>query len=158
MNDSTKKLEELFNARDSENEDQQEIVPFENDSDFSQDDIRPKIRARPNIAKSSALMKETLGSFKKTHNSLRIEPNYFGKTTNVEFPLYTLGADELGLNVNEYDLTPEIHKTLSWTGYPGRSMKNDGGILMMNIIKNGLGYTANGDETSELKIVSIDLI
>ena len=57
LHESTQKLGEVF-RRNSQIENQQEIVPVEFDSDNSEDDIRSNIRALPNIAKSSALMRD----------------------------------------------------------------------------------------------------
>ena len=65
------KLEEVFEKTECGNENQQEVVAVEIDSDLSEDSIRFKIRALPNIAKSSVLMKETVGSSVKSCISLR---------------------------------------------------------------------------------------
>ena len=49
---------------------------------------------------------------------------------------------------NVRELFPEIHKALSSTGYPGETVKiNYSDILMMNDIKNDLGYTDIGDKS-----------
>ena len=42
---------------------------------------------------------------------------------------------------NDYELTPEFYKSLSYTGYTGRTLKNENDILMMNNVINDLGYT-----------------
>ena len=52
---------------------------------------------------------------------------------------------------NEYELTPEIKKALSFTGYTGKSVKNESDILMMSNILNDLGYTGIGDRDSKRK-------
>ena len=52
---------------------------------------------------------------------------------------------------NVYDITPEIYKALSYTGYTGKSMKRASDVLMMNIIINDLGYTGVGDKKSNRK-------
>ena len=49
---------------------------------------------------------------------------------------------------NIYDLTPEIYKALSYTGYDGKTMKNENDILMLNNIISDLGYTGIGDHKS----------
>ena len=51
----------------------------------------------------------------------------------------------------DYELTPEIYKALSYTGYTGNTMKNENDILMMDSIINDLGYTGDGDRDSKRK-------
>ena len=51
----------------------------------------------------------------------------------------------------EHELTPELYKALSLTGYPGKSMKKDSDVLLMNGIKNNLGYKSIGDKSSKQK-------
>ena len=46
-------------------------------------------------------------------------------------------------------ITPETHKSLSPTGYTGKTMKKDSDILMMNNIINDIGYT--GDVNKKAK-------
>ena len=55
------------------------------------------------------------------------------------------------INDNVYDLTPEIYKALSYTGYTGKTMKNENDILMMNNIIRDLGYKGIGDGPSNRK-------
>ena len=52
---------------------------------------------------------------------------------------------------NIYDLTPEIYKALSYTGYTGNIMKNKADIIMLNNIENDLGCTGPGDYPSKRK-------
>ena len=53
---------------------------------------------------------------------------------------------------NDYELTPEFYKALSYTGYIGENLKNENDILMLyNIIKD-IGYTGIGDIKSKRKI------
>ena len=52
---------------------------------------------------------------------------------------------------NDYELTPEKYKTLSSTGYTGKSMKKESDILLMSINLNDLGYTGIGDRESKTK-------
>ena len=50
---------------------------------------------------------------------------------------------------NDYELTPEIYKALSDTGYTGKNLKNENDILMLvNIIKD-LGSTGIGEYPSK---------
>ena len=81
-------------------------------------------------------------------NSLRIESSPSGALI-LGVPIYTLGGDELRIRDNDYELTPEIYKALSYTGHIGETMKNESDILMMNNIINDLGYTGIGDGDSE---------
>ena len=83
-------------------------------------------------------------------NSLRIKaypsgPTIFGNS------IYTLGGDKLRIRDNDYEVTPEIYKALSFTGYTGKTMKNENDILMMNNIINDFGYTGVGDRPSDRK-------
>ena len=48
-------------------------------------------------------------------------------------------------------MRPEIYKTLSYTGYDGRTMKKENDILMLNNIIRDLGYTGIGDNKSKRK-------
>ena len=70
-------------------------------------------------------------------NSLQIKPS--SGATILGVPIHTLGGDKLRIRDIVYDLTPEIFKALSYTGYTGKSMKRASDILMMNNIKNDLG-------------------
>ena len=53
------------------------------------------------------------------------------------------------MRIRDYDLTQEIYKALSFTGYTGKTKKNENEILMINYILNDLGYTGIGDKDSE---------
>ena len=95
-------------------------------------------------------MAKTLGSLMSCSNSLRIRaspsrPPFLG------VPLYTLGGDKLRIHDFDCDLTPEIYKALSSTGYNGKNMKNESDILMINNIIRDLGYTGIGDRPSARK-------
>ena len=83
-------------------------------------------------------------------NSLKIKSGLFGATI-LGVPIYTLGEDKLRIRDKIYDLTPEIYKALSYTGYTGNTMKNENDILMLNNIINDLGYTGVGDRDSKRK-------
>ena len=52
---------------------------------------------------------------------------------------------------NDYDLTPEIFKALSYTGFTGKTMKNEIDTLMLNKITNDLVYTGVGNRPSNRK-------
>ena len=95
-------------------------------------------------------MSKTLGRLMSSLNSLKINPSPSGATI-LGVPTYTLGGDKLRIREIVYELTPEIYKALSDTGYTGENMKNENDILMMyNIIKD-LGYPGIGDKPSKRK-------
>ena len=48
-------------------------------------------------------------------------------------------------------MIPEIYKALSYTGYTGKTMKNENDISMLNNIIGDLDYTGIGDYTSKRK-------
>ena len=53
------------------------------------------------------------------------------------------------------ELTPEIYKALSDTGYSGKTMRNESDILMMNNIIRDLGYNGDDDRNSKRKMFFI---
>ena len=83
-------------------------------------------------------------------NSLRIKASPSGPTI-LGVPIYTLGGDKLRIRDKDFELTPEIHKTLSYIGYTGKTMKIESDILMLNNIVKDLGYTGVGDRDSKRK-------
>ena len=85
-------------------------------------------------------------------NSLKIKPSPSGATI-LGVSIYTLGGDKLRIRDNVYDLTPEIYKALSDTGYTGKILKNENDILMMQKIINDLGYTGVGDKPTNRKTI-----
>ena len=96
-------------------------------------------------------MTKTLSSRTSSSNSLNIKSSPSGATF-LSVPIYTtLGGDKLSISDNDYQLTPEIYKALSYTGYIGKTMKNENDILMMNNIINDLGNTGIGDRDSKRK-------
>ena len=95
-------------------------------------------------------MTKTLGRLMSSLNSLKTIASPSGPTI-LGVPIYTLGGDRIQIKDNIYDLTPEIYKALSDTGYTGKTMKNESDILMMNNIINDLGYTGFGDRDSKRK-------
>ena len=83
-------------------------------------------------------------------NSLKIKSTPSGATI-LGVPINTLGGDRVQIKDNIYDLTPEIYKALSYTGYEGKNLKNENDILMLYNIRNDLGYTGIGDNKSKRK-------
>ena len=83
-------------------------------------------------------------------NSLKIKPSPSGATF-LGVPIYTLDGDKLRIRDNDYELTPEIHEALSYTGYTGESKKKASDILMMNNIIRDLSYAGDGDKPSKRK-------
>ena len=94
-------------------------------------------------------MTETLGALMISKNSLKLIPDDSGRATILGVPINTLGGDRIQIKEVIYDLTPEIYKVLSDTGYTGKNMKIENDILMINNIIRDLGYT--GDVDRELK-------
>ena len=95
-------------------------------------------------------MTKTLGRLMSSSNSLKIKPSPPGATI-LGVTINTLGGDRIQIKDNTYDLTPEIYKVLSYTGYTGNTMKNENDILMMYNIINNLGYTGVGDNLQNEK-------
>ena len=132
----------------TENGDNQEIVPVEIESEDK--NIQTNLRALPNSSMFSDQMTKILGRLMFSANSLKKKSTPSGPTI-LGVPIYTLGGDRIQIKDNIYDLTPEIYKALSDTGYTGETMKNESDILMMNNIINDLGYTGVGDRDSKRK-------
>ena len=146
---STKKISEVIKESNSEIENNQEIVPVEIESE--DENIQTNLRALPNSSMFSDQMTKTLGRLMSSANSLKIISTPSGASI-LGVPIYTLGGDRIKIKGNDYDLTPEIYKALSYTGYDGKTMKNENDILMLNNIINDLGYTGRGDRDSKRKI------
>ena len=144
-----KKSVKLIFPSNSENEKNQEVVPVEIESE--DENIQTNLRAFRNSSMFSDQMTKTFGRLMSSSNSLRIKPSPSGATI-LEVPSITLGGDRIQIKDIIYDLTPETYKALSYTGYTGNTMKNEADILMMNNMKNDLGYTGVGDYPSERKI------
>ena len=100
-------------------------------------------------------MTKTLGRLMSSANSLKIKSTPSGATI-LGVPIHTLGGDTIQIKDNVYDLTPEIYKALSYTGYDGKTMKNENDILMLNNIIRDLGYTGIGDHKSFRKTFLTD--
>ena len=145
---STKKISEVIKESNSENDNNQEIVPVDIDSE--DENIQTNLRALPNSSMFSDQMTKTLGRLMSSANSLKITASHSGPTIN-GVSIYTLGGDRMQIKDDINDLTPEIYKALSNTGYTGKTMKNENDILMMyNIIKD-LGYKGDNDRYSKRK-------
>ena len=126
-------------------------MPVEIDSDKSEgDNTKLNIRDPPNGSVFSELLRKTLGSLMCISNSLRIKSTLSGAAI-LGFPQYTLGGEKLRIDDNIYELSLEIHKTLSSTGYSAKTVKNEKDILMMNNFINVLGYAGIGDKPSRRK-------
>ena len=149
LDETTEKLGEVIKESNSENENNQKIVPVKIESE--DENIQTNLRALPNSSMFSDQMTKTLGRLMSSANSLKIKSTPSGATI-LGVPIYTLGGDTIQIKGNDYDLTPEIYKALSFTGYDGKTMKNENDILMLNNIINDLGYTGRGDIKSKRKI------
>ena len=148
LKESTKKITEVINPSNSENENNQEIVPVEIESE--DENIQTNLRALPNSSIFSDQMTKTLGRLMSSANSLKIKSTPSGATI-LGVPFNTFGGDRIQIKDNIYDLTPEIYKALSYTGYDGKTMKKENDILMLNNIIGDLGYTGIGDNKSKRK-------
>ena len=82
-------------------------------------------------------------------NSLKTKPS--SGATIFGVPTYTLGGDNLKIRDIDYEITPEIYKSLSFTGYIGKTMTKGNDILLMNNNLNDSGYTGIGDRDSKTK-------
>ena len=148
INKYTKKIKNVIKGSNSENENNQEIVPVEIETE--DENIQTNLRALPNSSIFSDQMTKTLGRLMSSANSLKIKSTPSGATI-LGVPIITLGGDKLRIQSNDYELTPEIYKALSYTGYDGKTMKNENDILMLDNIIKDLGYTGIGDNKSKRK-------
>ena len=83
-------------------------------------------------------------------NSLKIKTTPSGATI-LGVPVNTLGGDRIQIKDNIYDLTPELYKVLSYTGYDAKTMKKENDILLLNNNIRDLGYTGSGNNKSKRK-------
>ena len=148
VNKSTEKVGDVIKKSNSENENNQEIVPVEIESEV--ENIQTNLRALSNSSMFNDQMTKTLGRLMSSAISLKITSTPSGATI-LGVPIYTLGGDRMQIKDNTYDLSPEIYKGLSYTGYDGKTMKNENDILMLNNIIRDLGYTGTGDNKSQRK-------
>ena len=87
-----------------------------------------------------------------SRNSLKIDQDERTGGASINgIPVLILGGDSMKIGDNVYEITPEIHKALSSTGYTGENMKNENDILMMNNISRDVNYTGVGDKQSYRK-------
>ena len=98
-------------------------------------------------------MTKTLGKLMSRLNSLNINSSPSGATI-LGTPIYTLGGDKLRIRNTVYEITPEVYKALSYTGYNGDTIKSENDILLLNNFLNDLGYTGDGDKPSKRKTFS----
>ena len=148
---SIEKIGDVIKESNFENENLQGIVPVEIESDNSKgDNTNHNIKTLPNSSIFSDLMAKTLGRLMSSANSLKIKSSPYGASI-LGVPIYTLSGDKLRIRDNDYDLTPEIYKVLSITGYTGKTKKKENDILMMNNNIRDLGYTSIGDRQSNRK-------
>ena len=109
------------------------------------------IKALPNSSQFSDSMRQMLGSLMNSKNSLKITQDESGKANILGVPIQISGADTIKIDENIYELTPEIYKALSDTGYTGKTMKSANDILMMYNIIRDLGYKGDDDRYSKRK-------
>ena len=110
-----------------------------------------KIKALTNSSKYSNSMRQMLGSLMNSRNSLKITQDESGKANILGVPIQISESDIINVNENVYELTPEIHKALTYTTYTGNSMKDENDILMMYNIIRDIGYNGIGDRDSKRK-------
>ena len=96
-------------------------------------------------------MTKTLGRLMSSANSLKIISTPSGASI-LGVPINTLGGDRIQIKDNIYDLTPEIYKALSYTGYTGENLKKENDILLLYNIVSDIGYTGIGDIKSKRKV------
>ena len=68
-------------------------------------------------------MTETLRALTNSKKSLKLIPDDSGRASILGVPINMLGGDRIQLKDKVYDITPEIYKALSYTGYTGKTMK-----------------------------------
>ena len=113
LDESTKKVGEVIEESNSENENNQEMVPVEIESEVG--NSKPNKRALPNSSIFSDLMTNTLGRRMSSSKSLSIKPLPAGASIP-GLSIYILGGDKLRKRDNGYELTLETYKALSYTG------------------------------------------
>ena len=155
LEESTKKITEVINPPNSENENNQEIVPVKFESEDSEDENIDKkigIKALPNSFKFSKQMPNTISKLMSSKNSLKIDQDERTGGPSINgIPILILGGDSWKIGDNVYEITPEIHKALSSTLYTGETMKNENDILMLNNILRDVKHTGERDRDSKRK-------
>ena len=109
------------------------------------------IKALPNSLIFSDSMREMIGSLMRSKNSLRFTQDESRGANILGVPIQISGTDTKKINEKIYELTPEIYKALSDTGYTGKTMKNEIDILMMINNIRDIGYTGREDRPSKRK-------
>ena len=112
---------------------------------IKESNYRVDIKALLNNSKFSNSMREMNGSLMHSHKSLKITQDELGRANILGVPIQLSGADTIKIKEKNYELTPELYKSLSYATYHGKTMKNEKKILMMNNITKDLGYTGIGD-------------
>ena len=92
INKSTKEIGKVIKTSNSENENNQEIVPVEIESE--NENIQTNLRALPNSSMFSDHMTKTLVRLMSSLNSLKIIASPSGPTI-LGVPIYTLGGDRI---------------------------------------------------------------
>ena len=106
LDETTKEVVNILKESNSENENNQEIVPFENE--LEDENIQTNLRALPNSSMFSDQMTKTLGRLMSSANSLKIKSSPSGATI-LGVPINTLGGDRIQIKDSIYDLTSEIY-------------------------------------------------
>ena len=109
------------------------------------------IKALPNSSKFSISIRQMIGSLMNSRNSLKITQDESGRANILGVPIQIPEGDTIKINKNDYELTPEIYKALTYTTYTGNTMKDENDILMMYNIIRDLGYNGTGDRDSKRK-------
>ena len=99
-----------------------------------------------------------IGSLIRSKKSLKITPDASRRTNVLGVPIQISGADTIKTNKKIHELTPEIYKALSDTGYTGKNMKNENYSLMRNNIIGDLGYTVRKGRDSKRKTFLTKLV
>ena len=135
---------DVIQEANSDNEKNQEKVPVEIESVNSEGgNINHNIKALPNSSIIKDLMTKILGRIMSSANSLTIKSFPSGASI-LRVAINNLGGDKLRIRDIGYELTPEIYKASSYTGFTGKRTKNENDILKMNNILRDLGYTGVG--------------
>ena len=75
--------------------------------------------------------------------------DHSGGATIPEVPIYKLGGDKIKTKENLYELTPEIHKDRSSTGYSAKTIRDDNDFLTLHNVLRDVGHTGDGDRSSK---------
>ena len=92
INKSSKEIGDVIKTSNSENENNQEIVPVEIESE--DENIQTNLRALPNSSMFSDEMKKTLGRLMSSANSLKTNTTLSGATI-LGVPVSTKGGDRI---------------------------------------------------------------